>query len=183
MEEALRARMEQVLANTRQDVGTIRTGRATPSLVEDIAILAYGGQQRLRLIELATITAPDPQSLLISPWDRSIVGEIKKGIETAKTGLTPIIAGEDIRINLPPLTQEDRQSYIRLLHQKLEVSRIAVRQVRQDGMHDAKRQHEAKEISEDELFAAEKRIQAATDEYIGRIDELGRAKESELRSL
>lgn len=182
-EDEVRQKMEQVLSVVRQDIGTIRTGRATPSLVEDIVIPAYGGTQRLRVKELATITATDPQSLLISPWDKSIIGEIKKGIEQANIGLNPIIAGEDIRINLPPLTAEDRENYIRLLRQKLEAGRVGIRQARQDGMQEVKKQHEAKELSEDELFGAEKRIQVATDEFIGRIEEAGKAKESELRSL
>lgn len=182
-EDEIRGRMDQVLANVRQDVGAIRTGRATPSLVEDIVIPAYGGTQRLRVIELATITAPDSQSLLISAWDKSIIGEIRKGIEQANIGLNPIIAGEDIRVNLPPLTAEDRENYIRLLHQKLESGRVGIRQVRQDAMRNIKQKAENKEISEDEMFGSEKRMQALTDEYVGKIEELGKAKEGELRSL
>lgn len=179
----MREKMGVVLGSVKQDVGTIRTGRATPSLVEDIIVPAYGGGQKLRVKELATITAPDSQSLLISAWDKSIVGDIRKGIEQANVGFAPVLSGEDIRINLPPLTQEDRENYIKLLHQKLEGGRVQIRQVRQEGMRGIKGKFENKEISEDEMFMQEKRLQQLTDEYVGKIDEVGRAKESELRSL
>lgn len=182
-ETNIRQRMQTVLEAVLGDVGTIRTGRATPALVEDIMVDAYGGQQRLRVQELATITAPDPQTLLISPWDKSIIGEIKKGIEAVNVGLNPIIAGEVIRINLPSLTQEDRENYIKLLQRKLENGRIQIRQVRHDAMDQVKESFENKELSEDEKVLYEKKVQRITDEYIGRIEEIGERKKEELRSL
>lgn len=182
-ELSVRQRMQAALDAVRQDAGTIRTGRATPALVENITIEAYGGQQRLRVVELATITAPDPQSIIISPWDKSIIGDVKKGIEQANIGLTPAMAGEVIRINIPPLTTEDRENYIKLLHQKLENGRIIVRQIRQEGMHEIRDKFEKKEISEDEKVLQEKRLQEITDEYIGKIEEVGGIKEKELRSI
>lgn len=182
-EETTRQRMQTALDAVRQDAGTIRTGRATPALVENVIIDAYGGQQKLRVMELATITAPDPQSIVISPWDKSIIGDIKKGIDLANIGLNPAITGEVIRINIPPLTSEDRENYIRILHQKLENGRVLVRQIRQEGMHEVRDAFEKKEISEDEKILKEKRLQETTDEYIGKIEEVGKAKESELRSL
>lgn len=175
--------MQQVLEAVRADVGIIRTGRATPALVEDVIVPAYGGQQRLRVQELATITAPDTQTIVIDPWDKSIIGEIKKGIEAANIGLSPVIAGEVIRINLPPLTQEDRESYIKLLNQKIENGRVQIRQIRQDAMQKVKEAFEAKELSEDEKVLQEKRVQEITDEYIGQMEEAGKVKENELRSL
>lgn len=183
-ESAIRSRMEKALGNLTADIATLRTGRATPALVEDIQVLVYGspsagGQQRLRILELASITAPEPHSLLISPWDKSIIGEIRKGIESANLGFNPIIAGEDIRINLPPLTAEDRESYVKLLHQKLEVGRVQIRQARQDGMKDIK----AQGASEDETAQQEKKLQNMTDEYMEKIETLGKAKESELKTL
>lgn len=182
-ETNIRQRMQSVLDEVRQDAGTIRTGRATPALVENVVISAYGGGQRLRVMELATITAPDPQSIIISPWDKSIIGDIRKGIEQANIGLNPVIAGEVIRINIPPLTSEDRENYIRILHQKLETGRIIVRQIRQEGMHEVRDAFDKKEISEDQKVLREKNLQEITDEYIGKIGEVGEAKESELRSL
>lgn len=182
-ETNIRQRMQAALEAVRQDAGSIRTGRATSALVENIMIDAYGGQQKLRVMELATITAPDPQSIVISPWDKSIVGDIKKGIEQANVGLTPVIAGEVIRINIPALTTEDRENYIKLLHQKLENGRITIRQARQEGMHAVRDAFEKKEISEDQKVVQEKRLQEITDEYIGKIEEVGETKEKELRSI
>lgn len=181
--DQIRQRMQTALEAVRQDAGTIRTGRATPALVENMAIDAYGGAQRLRVMELATITAPDPQSIVISPWDKSIIGDIRKGIEQANVGLNPVVAGEIIRINISPLTSEDRENYIRILHQKLENGRITVRQARQEGMHAVRDAFEKKEISEDQKVVQEKRLQEITDEYIGKIEEVGERKERELRSL
>lgn len=182
-ETNIRQRMQSALDAVRQDAGTIRTGRATPALVENVMVDAYGGVQRLRVMELATITAPDPQSIIISPWDKSIIGDIKKGIDSANIGLNPVIANDVIRINIPSLTSEDRENYIRILHQKLENGRVAVRQIRQEGMHEVRGAFEKKEISEDQKVVREKRLQETTDEYIGKIEEVGKAKERELRSL
>lgn len=182
-EDKIRQRMQAVVDAAVQDIGMIRTGRATPALVEDIVISAYGGQTKLRLQELATITALDPQTLLITPWDQSIIGEIKKGIEVANIGLNPVIAGEAIRINLPPLTAEDRENYIKLLSQKLENGRIQIRQVRHDAMEQVKEAYGAKELSEDEKVLQGKKVQEITDQYAYKIDEIGKRKETELRSI
>jgi len=183
MDEAnIRVKMQSTLDLVRADVGSIRTGRASPALVEDLVITAYGGTQKLKVIELATIHASD-QTLLISPFDKSISLEIKKGIEEANVGLNPQVTGQDIRINLEPLTQEDRENYIKILKSKLETGKIMVRQARQEAMQSVKRQFEAKEISEDEQTIQEKRVQDLTDEYIKKIDEIGSRKETELRSV
>lgn len=179
----IRSRMQTVLEMVQQGVGTIRTGRATPALVEGIVVDCYGSTQKLRVLELASITAPDSQTLLVSPWDKSIIGEIRAGIEKANIGLTPVIAGEVIRINLPPMTSEDRENYVRLLHQQLENGRIAVRQARQDAMKEIKRMFDDKNISEDEHILQEKKVQEITDEYVGKIDEMGKRKETELRTV
>lgn len=182
-EVGIKQRMEQVLGLVAGDVAGIRTGRVTPSLVENIEVSAYGGQQKLKVVELATITVPDPQTLVIAPWDKTVTGEIKQAIEAANLGFTPVLAGEVIRINLPPLTGEDRENFIRILHQKLENGRIMVRQIRHELMEDIKTKFEQKEISEDERFRQQMRLQEITDEYIGKIDELGKTKETELRSV
>lgn len=176
-------RMQSVIDNVRQDISGIRTGRVTPALVEDIMVEAYGGTSRLRIMELASITVQDAQSLLITPWDKQVLAEIRKGIELANIGLNPAMTGEAIRIVLPPLTAEDREKYIKLLHQKLENGRISVRQARQDGMRDIKKGFEDKTITEDEREAQEKKVQELTDQFIGQIDEIGKAKETELRTV
>lgn len=184
MDEAnIQARMEQVLGLVRTDVGTIRTGRASPSLVENIEVPAYGGQQKLKIVELATITVESSQTLVISPWDQTVILEIKKAIEVANIGLTPVASGQVIRINLSPLTSEDRANYIKILGQKIESGRIMIRQIRHEIMEEIRSLFTQKQISEDEKILQEKRLQEITDEYVGKIDELGKAKEEELRSV
>ncbi len=166
----------------RDDVSAIRTGRATPALVEDIVVDAYGGAQKMRLNELASITATDAQTVVISPWDKSIIGEIKKGILASNAGYNPSIDGDIIRIVMLPLTREDREKYVKLLGTKLENGKIMLRQVRTNVMKDIKDLFEKKEISEDEKFGSEKRLQEITDQYVKTIEDMGEAKEKELLS-
>jgi ribosome recycling factor len=182
-EASVRAKMQTSVDVIVSDFGGIRTGRATPSLVENIVCPAYGGTQRLKVVELATITAPDPAQIIINPWDKSIIGDIKKGIMEANIGMNPNIDGEIIRITMPPLTTEDREKYVKLLSTKLENGRVAIRQIRADEMHEIKKKFEAKELTEDEKFANEKRIQELTDEYIKKIEEMGEKKKAELLQI
>lgn len=179
-ESSIRSKMQQVVDLVASDVASIRTGRATPSLVEDLQVSVYGGAQKLKVQELATISASDTQTLIIEPWDKSIIGEINKGIESANIGLTPSIDGEVIRISLPPMTTEDREKYVKLLSTKVENGRVMIRQIRGDAMKDIKDAFEAKDLSEDERFQQEKRLQKITDEFSGKIEKMGEKKEQEL---
>ncbi|EKE13149.1 MAG: hypothetical protein ACD_13C00082G0001 [uncultured bacterium] len=165
------------------DIGSLRTGRATPSLVENIVCPAYGGTQRLKVLELATITVPDPSQIIINPWDKSIIGDIRKGIVEANIGLNPSIDGEMIRIIIPPMTTEDREKYVKLLSGKLENGKINIRQVRGDAMHEIKTKFENKEITEDDKFAFEKKLQEITDEFTAKIEEMGEKKKAELLQI
>lgn len=182
-ETSIRARMQKVSDLVSSDIAGIRTGRATPSLVEHIVVPAYGGTQRLKVQELATITAPDPTQLVISPWDKSIIGDIRKGILEANIGMNPSIDGEIIRIVMPPMTTEDREKYVKLLSTKLENGRVMIRQTRGDEMHEIKKKFEAREMTEDEKFGNEKKLQEMTDEYIGKIEEIGERKKQELLQI
>jgi ribosome recycling factor len=182
-ETSIRSKMQQVINLIISDVGSIRTGRATPSLVEDVVVAVYGGQQKLKVQELATISAPDTQTILIDPWDKSIIGEIRQGILAANIGMNPSMDAEVIRISLPPLTTEDREKYVKLLSTKLENTRIMIRQIRGDVMHDIKKSFEEKGLSEDEKFAQEKKLQEITDEFIGRINGIGEKKKQELLQI
>lgn len=182
-EASLREKMQKVLEIVLSDIGTLRTGRATPSLVENIVCPAYGGTQRLKVQELGTITAPDTQTLVIDPWDKSIIGDIKKGILEANIGLNPSVDGEILRISLPPMTTEDREKYTKLLSQKIETGRVMIRNQRQEAMKDIKRKFEEKEISEDMKFDNEKKVQVVTDEFVGKIDEAGEKKKQELLQI
>lgn len=173
-------KMQRVFEIIKADLATVRTGRATPALVENIIINAYGGTQKLTLKELATITASESQLLTITPFDKSIIEEIQKGIMIANVGLTPSADGNVIRISIPPLSEERRQELIKLMHQKLENGKIMIRQVRQDVRNVIRKQHLDKQISEEEMYRVEKEIQKVTDEIILMVDDIGRKKEEEL---
>lgn len=179
-ENLTRQRMQDVLDLVVADISSIRTGRSTPALVQDIIIPAYGDTQKLKVVEMASITAPDPLTIVIDPWDKSVIGDIRKGIQAANVGLNPVIDGQIIRISTPPLTTEDREKYIRLLRTKLENGKIMLRQIRSDAMRDIKKAFESKELSEDEKFQAEKKLQEITDDFVEKISQLGTSKEKEL---
>lgn len=182
-EQQIRQKMQQALEVLTDDLAGVRTGRATSALVENIVVTVYGGAQRLKIMELASITVPDPQQIIIDPWDKSIIGDIRKGIEAANIGLNPSIDGEKIRLVIPPMTTEDREKYVKLLNQKLENARIMIRQIRGDGMQDIKKAFEEKELSEDQRELQEKQLQKVTDEFTQKIEEMGEKKEQELRTV
>jgi len=175
-----REAMRKSLEVTKQDLSSIRSGRATPALIENITILAYGGSQKLKLLEMATITTSDTRTLLIAPYDPSQITEIERSILEANVGLTPVIDGEHIRITIPSLSEERRREYIKLAKTKLEGGRIMVRQVRAEAMRDLKRLEADKTISEDEQEHGERLVQEQTDEMIAEINTLGEKKEQEL---
>lgn len=182
-ESSVRQKMETVVQLVSGDVGSIRTGRATPALVESIIVAVYGGTQKLKVNEVATISTLDPQTILIDPWDKSIIGEIKQGILLVNVGMNPMIDGEVIRISFPPLTTEDREKYVKLLSQKLESGKIMIRQIRAEGIREIKKSFEEKTLTEDEKFAQEKKLQEITDEFTAKIEEMGEKKKAELTQL
>ena len=179
-EDSLKAKMQDVIEIVTSDIASIRTGRVTPGLVEDIIVNAYGGQQKLKINELATISATDNQTLVIEPWDKSIIGEIKQGVLAANVGLNPSIDGELIRISLPPLTTDDREKFVKLLKTKIESGKIMLRQIRGEVIKNIKSMFEEKKLTEDEKFEQEKRVQEVTDKYVDQLEDLQRKKEEEL---
>lgn len=181
--KVMRERMEKAVAALINDLASFRTGRATPSLVENIIIPAYGGTQKLKVVELGTINVTDAHAITITPWDPSIIGEIKKGILEANIGLTPVIDNELVRIAVPELTTDQRQQFVKLLGSKLESGRVSIRQIRQDHMHEIKKDFDNKELSEEERDRAEIELQKLTDEMIERINEAGERKETELMTV
>lgn len=176
----LRQKMQKAIEAVRVDLQTVRTGRANPQLIENYLINAYGGTQKLRLKELATITTSEARILIVSPFDITIIDEIVKGIQEANIGLNPVKEGKIIRIFIPPLTAERRAEYLRLIRTKAEGGRIMIRQIRHEAMIQLKRRKENGEIDEDSKKRIEKRIQEATDEIIAEIDRLLEIKEEEL---
>ncbi|MCH7640732.1 ribosome recycling factor [Patescibacteria group bacterium] len=182
-EDDTRKRMLEVLDLVASDIASIRTGRATPAIVQDLKVAVYDGQQKLKINELATITSEDAKSIVIDPWDKSVIGEIRNGILKANIGLNPTIDGEIIRISLPPLTTEDRERFVKLLSKKAEQGRIMIRQIRGEGIKNIKDAFEKKEVTEDEKFNQEKSLQELTDEHVSKIDELGEVKKGELLQI
>lgn len=174
-------RMEKAVEHLKAELAGVRTGRANPSLVSEVAVSAYGS--RMKIMELATVTVPDPHLLVIAPWDKAIVGDINKAIMEANVGLQPQIDGDLVKLPIPQLTQERREEYLKLAAKKLEEARVAVRSIRHDELSAVKRRKDAHEISEDEAFRQEKILQETVDRFIEEIETIGRAKETELMQV
>jgi ribosome recycling factor len=178
-----RQKMQKVIEALVSDVATLRAGRASPALIENITIDAYGGTQRLKIMEMGTVSVTDPHTLVISPWDVSQVEDIRKGIAAANVGLTPVTDGEVVRINIPPLTEERRKELVKALHQKTEAGRVMIRQVRHELMVEFKKQFEEKILAEDERSRREEELQKTTTKFMTEIDRIGDNKVEELMTV
>lgn len=162
------------------DIASLRTGRATPGLIENVVVVVYGAQ-KMKLIELGSISAPDVRSLTFQPWDQGLIREISNGIQAANIGMTPVVDGQLIRMALPMLTQEQREDYVKLLGRKLEGARGMMRDARADfrkKLMDAKNE---KTISEDEFKRDETELQKVTDNFVSKLEEISKKKEIEIR--
>lgn len=173
-------RMEKISALFANDIASIRTGRATPGLIENVVVTVYGGQ-KMRLIELGSIGVPDVRSLTFEPWDQALIREIANGISVANIGMMPAVDGQIIRMSLPMLTVEQREDYIKLLGRKLEGSRVMLRDARTDFRSGLQRAKQDKTVSEDEFKRDETELQKTTDLYVGKIEEMAKKKELEIR--
>ena len=178
-----RQRLLKVIEVIKDDVATIRTGRATPKVVENIMVTAYAGSTHMRVMELATIAATDQQTLVVTPFDITIIQDVAKGIQDANVGLNPVVDGQLIRITIPPLTQDRREDLIKSMHHKLENGKIMVRQVRHESMEEVKKQHNDKSITDDDKMRLEKDIQKIIDDHILLIEGIGKQKEEELMAI
>lgn len=165
----------------KQDISTLRTGRATTALVEDIAIEAYGTRQQLRTI--ASIQISDAKTIQIQPWDKTIMGNIEASIRASNLGFNPVNDGVCIRINLPDLTSERRAELIKVLHTKLEQARISIRKIREEVRTMVDNAEKNKEISEDEKFKLQAEIDKDAKEYNEKIKTIGEDKEREINTV
>src|SRR6266576_475651 len=156
---------EQVVMN---EFAGVRTGKASPALVENVLVEVYGAQMRIR--ELAGITTPEPRTLTIQPWDAASLHPIEKAIQKSNLGLTPSIQGKVIRLFFPELSQERRQEFVKIIRKMAEDGRVAIRHVRRDAMEQLKKHGHDSGTTEDEVKHSEKELQKLTDEYIGKID-------------
>jgi ribosome recycling factor len=172
------ARMKGAVRSLEDDLAVIRTGRASPALVERLSVDYYGNPTPL--MQLATISAPEPRLLTIRPFDPASLKDIERAILTSDLGLTPNSDGKMIRLSIPPLTEERRHDLVRVVRNRAEEGRIAIRNVRRDTLNDLREFEREKIISEDELRRGESDLQDLTDRYVDIINEQGRRKEAEV---
>lgn len=170
--------MRKALDNTKRELATIRSGKATTSLLDTVRVDAY--DQLMPLNQVASVAAPEPRMLTIQPWDKGMIQPIEKAIQSADLGLNPSNDGTLIRIPLPPLTEERRKDLVRIVRKLAEEGRIAVRHVRTDAIHKAKK---VEHVSDDEKHHAEKDIQKLHDDVIHDIENLVKAKEEEIMEV
>lgn len=174
-------KIDAAIEHFKGELAGIRAGRANPSLIENIPVEAYGS--RMKLNEIGTISAPQPTLLQIQVWDASVIQAVVKAIQEANLGLNPANDGQMIRLPLPPLTEERRQEFVKLVHQKIEETKVEIRQIRQDARQGWQSEKEAGTIGEDEFFRREKILQELIDKKSAEVDEMGKEKQEELMQV
>ena len=174
-------RMKGAVRALEEALGTVRTGRASPTLVEKLMVDYY--DTPTPLMQLATISAPEPRLLTIKPFDATSIKNIEKAIQASDLGLNPSNDGKLIRLAIPPLTEERRKELIKVVHHRLEDARVAVRNVRRDVHNDLRDFEKEKLISQDDLKHGETELQKLTDKYIEQVEALGKKKEEEIKQI
>lgn len=174
-------RMEKAVEALQLDLRSIRTGRASPALVDRLPVDYYGAPTPLN--QLATISAPEPRLLTIRPWDATALSAIEKAILKSDLGLTPNNDGKIIRLTIPRLNEERRQELVKLVARRVEEGRVAIRNIRRDAIDDLRELEKEKMISEDEFHKGRDKVQELTDKFIEQVDEVGKAKEREVLEI
>jgi ribosome recycling factor len=174
-------RMRGAFAVLKQEFGGLRTGRASASLLDPITVTAYGNAMPLN--QLATVNVPEPRLITVQVWDRSQVGAVERAIREANLGLNPAVEGQLLRLPIPELNQERRQEIAKVAHKYAEHARVAVRNVRRDGMEHLKRAEKEHEIGKDEHHSLSTKVQELTDKIIKEIDEALASKEAEIMQV
>jgi ribosome recycling factor len=183
IQQQTRSRMEKAFSVLKDDFGTVKTGKANPQLIENVVVNAYGGTTRLKVMELATIHVQDHQTLLLTPFDQSVLHDLEKGINDSQMGLGLAVDGTNIRVTIPSLTQERREEFVKLIHKKAENGKIMIRQARAESKDEIEKLKKDGEITEDDEKRLEKEVQKLTDEYVEKIDEAAKLKEQELMTV
>jgi len=176
-----RERMNHSVLSLKDDLAVIRTGRASPALVEKLSVEYYG--QPTPLIQLASISVPEPRQLLIKPFDPGSLKEIERAIQSSDLGLTPNNDGKMIRLTLPQLTEERRKELVKVVHARVEEAHVAVRNIRRDALKDIREFKDEKLIGEDDEKRGEDELQKLTDEFIKHLDGIGAAKEKDVMEV
>jgi len=174
----IKRRMQATQASLQHELGGLRTGRASASLLEPVQVEAYG--QRMPLVQVATISVPEPRALAVSVWDKSMVGAVDRAIRDANLGLSPTIEGTTLRIRIPELNEQRRKEMVKVAHKYTEEARVAVRHIRRDGIDVLKKLLKEHALAEDDEKHHEHEVQKATDDAIRDIDALLAAKEKEI---
>jgi ribosome recycling factor len=171
-------RMQKAVEALKQDLNSIRTGRASAALVEHLTVDYYGVPTPIN--QLATISVPEARLLVIQPWDRQLLKEISKAIQKSDLGINPTDDGQVIRLAIPPMSEERRQSLVKTAHKKVNEHKVAAQNIRRDGRNQVLAAEKKKEISEDELKRRQDQLDKLTNLYISKMDEIGKAKETEI---
>ena len=177
----LRERMSKSVESLQDDLLGIRTGRASPALVEKLPVEYYGTNSPLN--QMASIAAPEPRLLVIRPWDPTALADIERAILKSDLGLTPMNDGKLIRLSIPRLTEERRRELVRVVARRVEEARVAIRNQRRDALHDLQDFEKEKLISEDEFYRGKDEVQKLTDEFVEQIDGIGKRKEAEVLEI
>ena len=175
------SKMKGIVDFFTKEIGTLRIGRASVSLLEGIVVEYYGS--KLPINQIATITIPQPQLLVIQPWDKNVVDEIVKAIQLSNIGLNPVSDGNVIRIPVPPLSEERRKEIVKILHKMSEEAKVEIREVRREANAKLKEKEKNGEISEDDMYKGIDEIQKITDRYIEEINKKTESKEKEIMEL
>ena len=174
-------RMDRAIDALHRDLNSLRTGRATPSLIENVTVDYYGVPTPLK--QIASISAPDARAILVQPWDKQALREIEKSLLKSEMGFNPTNDGNNIIVPIPPLNQERRQDLVRLLKKKIEDGKVSIRNVRRDGQENLRKMERDKAISQDQSRRAQEQLQKATDGHTKIIDQVATAKESEIMQV
>ena len=173
--------MNKAIKATKEDFNTVRTGRARPSLVENIMVDYYGTQTPIQ--QMAKVVAPEARTIVIEPWDKTVIADVERAILKANLGLTPNNDGSVIRINIPQLTEERRKELAKVVREKSEKGRIAIRSIRHEANDELKELENNSDISEDDYHRGLEKIQEITDQYIKKVDKLLSDKEEEIMEV
>jgi ribosome recycling factor len=174
-------KFEKTLSHTQEEFSTLRTGRASAQLLDSVSVEAYGS--RMAIHEVASISTPDTQLLVIKPWDKSLLSNIEKAVQLAQLNLNPVVDGDIVRIAVPALTQERRQEMVKILRQKEEEAKVMFRNVRSDLRKTIERQEDEAGISEDDVKAEAQELDDTVKEYVGKLEEMTKKKEQELLNI
>jgi ribosome recycling factor len=176
-----RTHMEKAVEAMRREFTSVRTGKATPALLDTVRVDAYGSKMPIN--QVGTVSAPEPRLLVVQPWDKGLLKAIETGITNADLGLNPSNDGNIIRVPIPQLTEERRKDMVKLLHKLAEEGRVAIRHARQEANKELKKKQGDHEISEDDAHRQMEQVQKLTDEYIAKIDQLLKSKEQEVMEV